>query len=132
MRRFMCSKGFLKIQLFHRYFKKDFVEKFQNAYWEKYTCLKFRAVFRKIVIIALVRNTPNNKFLDVTNKETKKVTWHCCWSVSIMNLEQLIFTWHFPVDTGRKLNVHKTFRRCPGRLLNVLCTFNLRPVSTGL
>ena len=32
------------------------------------------------------------------------------------------------VDTGRKLNVHKTFRRC---LLNVLCTFNLRSVSTG-
>ena len=26
-----------------------------------------------------------------------------------------------PVDTGRKLNVHKTF----------LCTFSLRPVSTG-
>ena len=38
---------------------------------------------------------------------------------------------NFPVDTGRKLNVHKTFRRRPGRLLNVLCTFNLRPVSTG-
>ena len=38
----------------------------------------------------------------------------------------------FPVDTRRKLNVHKTFRRRPGRLLNVLCTFNLRPVSTGL
>ena len=38
----------------------------------------------------------------------------------------------FAVDTGRKLNVHKTFRRRPGRLLNVLCTFNLRPVSTGL
>ena len=38
----------------------------------------------------------------------------------------------FPVDTGRKLNVHKTFRRRPGRLLNGLCTFNLRPVSTGL
>ena len=37
-----------------------------------------------------------------------------------------------PVGTGRKLNVHKTFRRRPGRLLNVLCTFNLRPVSTGL
>ena len=35
-----------------------------------------------------------------------------------------------PVDTGRKLNVHKTFRRRPGRLLNVICTFNLRPVST--
>ena len=35
-----------------------------------------------------------------------------------------------PVDTGRKLNVHKTFRRRPGRLLNILCTFNLGPVST--
>ena len=38
----------------------------------------------------------------------------------------------FPVNTGLKLNVHKTFRRCPERLLNVLCAFNLRPVSTGL
>ena len=36
-----------------------------------------------------------------------------------------------PVDTGRKLNIHKTFRRRPGRLLNILCMFNLRPVSTG-
>ena len=25
-----------------------------------------------------------------------------------------------PVDTGRRLNVHKTFRTHPGRLLNVL------------
>ena len=38
---------------------------------------------------------------------------------------------YYPIDTGRKLNVHKTFRRRPERLLNVLCTFNLRPVSTG-
>ena len=36
-----------------------------------------------------------------------------------------------PVDTGHKCNVHKTFRRRPGHLLNVLLTFNLRPVSTG-
>ena len=35
-----------------------------------------------------------------------------------------------PVDTGRKLNVHKTFRGRPGRLLNILCMFKLRPVST--
>ena len=35
-----------------------------------------------------------------------------------------------PLDTGRKLNVPKTFRR-RGSLLNVLCTFNLRPVSRG-
>ena len=36
------------------------------------------------------------------------------------------------MDTGRKLNIHKTFRRRPGCLLNVLCTFNIRFVSTGL
>ena len=34
-----------------------------------------------------------------------------------------------PADIARKLNVHKTFSGCPGRLLNVLCTFNFRPVS---
>ena len=37
----------------------------------------------------------------------------------------------FPVEAGRKLNVHKAFRRPPGCFLNVLCTFKLRPVSTG-
>ena len=36
-----------------------------------------------------------------------------------------------PIDTGCKLDLHKTLRRCPGRLLNVWCTFNFRPVSTG-
>ena len=36
-----------------------------------------------------------------------------------------------PLKTGRKLKVHKTFRRCPGRLLNVLCTFSLRSVPRG-
>ena len=34
-----------------------------------------------------------------------------------------------PVDTGRKMKVDKTFRRCPGRPLNVICTFDLRPLS---
>ena len=35
------------------------------------------------------------------------------------------------LDTRHKLNVHKTFRRRPGHLLNVLCTFNLCLVSRG-
>ena len=39
---------------------------------------------------------------------------------------------HISLDTGRKWNLHKTFRRLPGRLLNVSCTFNLRPVSNGI
>ena len=33
-----------------------------------------------------------------------------------------------PADTGRKLNLHKTFAK---RLLNVLCAFNVRLLSTG-
>ena len=37
-----------------------------------------------------------------------------------------------PMDTGRKLNVHKTFRGFLGRLLNVLCTFNISHVSSGM
>ena len=36
-----------------------------------------------------------------------------------------------PVDTGRTMNVHKTFKRHPGHLLNALSMSNLRPVSTG-
>ena len=37
----------------------------------------------------------------------------------------------YPLDTGHKLNVHKTFRTRLARLLNVFCTFNLGPVSRG-
>ena len=33
-----------------------------------------------------------------------------------------------PLHTRCKLNVHKTFRRRPRHLLNVLCTFNIRSV----
>ena len=37
-----------------------------------------------------------------------------------------------PIDAGRKLNVHKTLRRRPARLLNVLCTFGLRSMYMGM
>ena len=43
-----------------------------------------------------------------------------------------ILSLKIPVDIGRKLNVSKTFRISPERLLNVLYTFNLRPVSSGI
>ena len=52
---------------------------------------------------------------------------HREWSPDI----SIVYTF-VPVDTGRKLSVYKTFRRRPGRLLNVLCTFSLRPVSMGM
>ena len=37
-----------------------------------------------------------------------------------------------PLDTGGKLIVYKTFRRRPGRFLNVSCAISLRPVSRGM
>ena len=37
----------------------------------------------------------------------------------------------YPVDTGRKLNVHKTFRRRPGRLMYVQFTFCVYGVTTS-
>ena len=40
------------------------------------TCLRFMVIFRKIVMLFFGRNTPTNKFLVVTNKETNKVIWH--------------------------------------------------------
>ena len=97
MGKFICSKKCLQIQLFHRCFQK-ILPKHSRTFTERSTpfsdtCLKLTAIFLKIVIIFLGRNTPNNKFLDVANKETKKVTWHGCWSPSSMSLEQLIFTW---------------------------------------
>ena len=35
------------------------------------------------------------------------------------------------MGTDPKLNIHKTFRRRPGQLLNVLSTFTFHPVSTA-
>ena len=55
----------------------------------------------------------------------------CVILVFCYNLEAPNLKYRDPLGTGRKLNVYKTFRRRTGRLLNVLCTFNLRPVSTG-
>ena len=42
-----------------------------------------------------------------------------------------IFSHRNLVHAGRKLNAQRMFRRSPGRLLNVLCAVNLRPVSRG-
>ena len=68
-------------------------------------------------IFSLLDNSPCSNICSLNKKQ-------CNYKILIRCVSN-------PVNTGRKLNVHKTFRRCPGRLLNVLCTFNLRPVSTG-
>ena len=33
--------------------------------------------------------------------------------------------------TERELDIQRTFRKSPGRLLSILCALNLRPVSMG-
>ena len=101
--------------------------------------------------------TVNNKYTR-TKSMTSSMTSFWCFFVNFEHISHLLvvnfthaaqslpkitikffhsrFLWKFsfkginPVDTGRKLNVHKTFRRRPGRLLDVFCTVNLRPVST--
>ena len=78
----MRSKGFLKIQLFHRFFSK-ILSKHSRTLTERSpssidTCLKLEAIFHKIVIILLVKKLPDNKFFDVTNKKIKNVMWSRC------------------------------------------------------
>ena len=41
-----------------------------------------------------------------------------------LNISTILGMTANPLGAGSKLNVHKTFRRRPGRLLNVLCTLN--------
>ena len=48
-----------------------------------------------------------------------------------VDTNQIKSVYPIKVSSRRKLNVHKTFRRRPGRLLNVLYIFSLRPVSMG-
>ena len=59
---------------------------------------------------------------------------HCLVEKISDNIDNLIEfgLWTLDLDTGRELNVHKTFRRRPRQFLNVLCTFNLRRVSIGV
>ena len=71
------------------------------------------------------RKTPNTNIFTQCNPF--KIVFHIISVLTVELLQHLLY----PVDPGCKLIVHKTFRRRPGRLLNVLCTFNLRPVSTG-
>ena len=99
MKKFMYSKVFLKIYFFISIFK-GFYNIFQKSYWDNIpfsdTCLKFMAIVRETAICFFGRNTPNNKFLNVTNKETNKVMCYRCWCPFVMNLELLTFTWKQP------------------------------------
>ena len=92
-----------------------------NASLEGYAEQPSRGVLKK----RYSENIQSN-FIEVTLQ-------HGCSPVNLLHIFRTPFPKNtLPVDTGCKLNVHKTFRRCRGRHLNALYTFNLRTVSTGL
>ena len=76
------------------------------------------------------------KFLQFSHIQKFRLAWRGCYqrllTFFLLFIIFLLLLKYYHVDTGRRLNVHETFRRRPGRLLNVLCTFNFRPVSTGI
>ena len=78
----------------------------------------------KSIVLNLTYRPPNGDLNDLENHFKNIISK---WEVTNNELISM----PFPVDTARKLNVHKTFRRRPGRLLNVLCTFNLRLCLLG-
>ena len=58
-------------------------------------------------------------------KKEAGITWDHFWLYKIDWFHRFTSS----MDTGCKMNVHKTFRRNPRRLLNILCMFSLRPAS---
>ena len=82
------------------------------------------------LILFFINNMHQNSNLSTRWSLNRVCT--TAWAKSFTWAAKIIPFCTIPIDTGRKLNVHKTFRRRPGRLLNVLCTFDLRPVSTGV
>ena len=55
-------------------------------------------------------NYSKNDILSIFTIETSKI-----WQSSDSNSRNILPCSAFPLDTGRKLNVHKTFKRRPGR-----------------
>ena len=95
----------------------------------------------KVSRTANLQNTYENMLL-IFRSLTRCIVTDCLQIFLKISVYSLVLKWnserylqpsssYYPVDTGRKLNEDKTFRRRPGRLLNILCTFNLRPVSSG-
>ena len=86
-----------------------------------------------IIQIFALTNFEESFIMDVWQGPPKyaSAAWHCKWSWKTT-------IWATPgpqiphsLDTVRKWNVYKTFRRRIRYLLNVLCTSNLRLVSRG-
>ena len=96
-------------------------------------CKKHRQTFLKICPYSNFFSTHKNFGIQgnevffycvVHNIEYEQIRGAYLKSISVI-YDEVLNCLTNSVDTGLKLNVHKTFRRRRGRLRNVLCTFNL-------
>ena len=68
-----------------------------------------------------------HRISSYNHTETRSlVIWLEVHILHVQNNYLKSFRTYSPLDIECKLNVHQMYRRLPGRLLNVLCTFNLR------
>ena len=90
--------GFLKIQLFHRHFSK-ILPKHSRTSTERSTTFQWHSPKIYGYFFVDCNDFPWQKYTkqqgcrSYQQQKIEKVTWHCCWSISNMNLNQLIFTW---------------------------------------
>ena len=94
----------------------------------------FQYTFRRVLLFVcngyvLMLGLERNVIFFYKNFAYRLNEWHLKTLHILTSKKSDLYT--NPADTGHKLNVHKMFRRRPGRLLNVLCTSSLRPVFTG-
>ena len=84
------------------------------------TCKKKKKLDSKIAILRNLQYT-DKAFDNFKNQQQK-----------FFDMSNYVYSESVPTDTGQKFNAHKTLRRPPRSLLDVLFTFNLRPVSAGI
>ena len=137
------ASGNYFLPLSHVFFKESFIPISGNAYFcpKEQNCLLFKAFFSASEKHYLNYREAFSKPLLLL-LATMRIFWILLSMEAVFPSNRNVFANEFsilgggnrlsvyPVDTRRKLNVRNTFRRRPGRLLNVLYTLNLRLVST--
>ena len=84
--------------------------------------------FRSIGLVSFDKKILVTKHFFKANTKTTSPILMVYWN---LNIRKSIRPIAVSLDVGRNLNVYKTFRRHPGRALNILCAFNSRSVWRG-
>ena len=69
---------------------------------------------------------------NITHQSSQRKYFLIAANIILQSNTKLKRAYRILLDKVRKFNVHKMFRRCPVRLLNVLRTSNLPPVLKGI